>query len=91
MIPYVMIVRQYERMAMFTLGKFSGMKNPGLRLLFWPIHSVRRVDLREDVIDIPRQTSITKDNAPIDIDFLVYLRVASEYAAPPVAILGIRV
>ncbi len=75
MIPYVAVVRQYERLGVFTLGKFSGLRAPGLQILFWPFQSARRVDLREDVIDIPRQTNITRDNAPIDIDFLVYMRV----------------
>ncbi|MDP6513876.1 MAG: SPFH domain-containing protein [SAR202 cluster bacterium] len=80
MIPYVKIVRQYERLALFQLGKFAGLKTPGLRLLWWPWHTTQRVDLREDVVDIPRQTNITSDNAPIDIDFLVYMRVMEETA-----------
>jgi len=80
MIPYVKIVKQYERMAVFNLGNFVGMRGPGLRLLAWPFHTTQKVDLREDVIDIPRQTNITSDNAPIDIDFLVYMRVIEEDA-----------
>ena len=80
MIPYIMIVRQYERMAVFTLGKYAGMRQPGLNILVWPFQTSRKVDLREDVIDIPRQTNITLDNAPIDIDFLVYLRVEENSA-----------
>ena len=77
MIPYIKIVRQYERLAVFTLGKFSersGLKGPGIRFLVWPIQTSTRIDLREEVIDIPRQTNITSDNAPLDIDFLVFLR-----------------
>ena len=77
MIPLIKIVRQYERLAVFTLGKFSergGLKGPGLRILVWPIQTATRIDLREEVIDIPRQTNITSDNAPLDIDFLVFLR-----------------
>lgn len=77
MIPYIKIVRQYERLAVFTLGKFSesgGLKGPGLRILVWPIQTTTMIDLREEVIDIPRQTNITSDNAPLDIDFLVFLR-----------------
>ena len=77
MIPLIKIVRQYERLAVFTLGKFSergGLKGPGLRILIWPIQTSSRIDLREEVIDIPRQTNITSDNAPLDIDFLVFLR-----------------
>lgn len=75
MIPYFKIVQQYELLGVFWLGKFGGLKAPGLQVLLWPFHKTQTVDLREDVIDIPRQTNITSDNAPIDIDFLVYLRV----------------
>ena len=77
MIPLLKIVRQYERLAVFTLGKFnekSGVRGPGLQILIWPFQTGERIDLREEVINIPRQTNITRDNAPIDIDFLVYLR-----------------
>ena len=80
MIPYIKIVKQYERLAVFTLGKFAGLREPGLQFLLWPIHQARNVDLREDVIDIPRQTNITRDNAPIDIDFLIYMRVMEHEA-----------
>ena len=65
---FINVVSQYERMAVFTLGKFSGMRKPGFHLLFWPIQRQERVDLREEVLDIPRQTNITLDNAPIDIE-----------------------
>ena len=75
MIPYLTVVQQYERLGIFWLGKFAGLRDGGLHLLIWPFHSTRRVDLREIVIDIPRQTNITQDNAPIDIDFLLYMRV----------------
>ena len=77
MIPIIKIVRQYERLAVFTLGKFnerSGLRGPGLQVLIWPFQTASKIDLREEVINIPRQTNITRDNAPIDIDFLVYLR-----------------
>ncbi len=80
MIPYVRIVSQYERLAIFWLGRYHGMRQPGLQLLLWPFHATNTIDLREDVIDIPRQTNITRDNAPIDIDFLIYLRVIEQYA-----------
>jgi len=87
MIPIIKIVRQYERLAVFTLGKFNskkGLTKPGLRILFWPIQTSTSVDLREEVLDIPRQTNITLDNAPIDIDFLVYMRVTEENASSAV-------
>jgi len=80
MIPYVTIVQQYERLGVFWLGNFKGLRGPGMQILFWPFHRGQKIDLREDVIDIPRQANITRDNAPIDIDFLVYRRVVEEHA-----------
>ena len=80
MIPYMKIIKQYERLAVFTLGKFSGIRQPGLNFFLWPFHMTTNVDLREEVMDIPRQTNITLDNAPIDIDFLVYMRIIDEEA-----------
>ena len=76
----VIIVKQYERMVPFRLGKFFGLKGAGLRLLIPFVDSFQKVDLREDVIDVARQTNITKDNAPIDIDFLIYYKVVDHEA-----------
>ena len=76
----VIIVKQYERMVPFRLGKFYGLKGAGLRLLIPFIDSFQKVDLREDVIDVARQTNITKDNAPIGIDFLIYYKVVDHEA-----------
>tara|TARA_A100001037_G_scaffold306767_1_gene355240 strand:+ start:50754 stop:51602 length:849 start_codon:yes stop_codon:yes gene_type:complete len=73
-------LKDYERIARFKWGNFSGMKGPGPTLMIPIMHSGVKVDLRTEVIDIPRQTNITKDNAPIDIDFLIYLRVIEEEA-----------
>ena len=69
------IVKQYERMVTFRLGKYIGMKDAGLKLLVPFLDSFQKVDLRENVIDVARQTNITKDNAPIGIDFLIYYKV----------------
>jgi len=69
------IVRDYERIARFRLGRFEGMMGPGIVVAIPVIHSIQRIDTRTTVLDIPRQTNITKDNASIEIDFLVYLRV----------------
>ena len=83
MIPYIRIVRQYERLAVFTLGKFnetSGLRGPGLQILIWPFQTSMSIDLREEVINIPGQTNITRDKAPINIDFLVYLRQIEDVA-----------
>jgi len=71
----IRIVPEYERLVVFRLGRMIGVKGPGLVLLAPIIDSAVKVDLREFVIDIPPQTCITKDNAPVDIDLLVYLKV----------------
>jgi regulator of protease activity HflC (stomatin/prohibitin superfamily) len=68
-------VKDYERIARFRFGKFEGMKGPGIVIALPVVHAKVWVDTRTEVLDIPRQTNITKDNAPIDIDFLVYMRV----------------
>ena len=73
-------VRDYERVARFRLGKFEGMRGPGIVIALPVIHQIQKIDTRVTVLDIPRQTNITKDNAPIEIDFLVYLRVNIEDA-----------
>ncbi|MCX7857054.1 MAG: SPFH/Band 7/PHB domain protein [Deltaproteobacteria bacterium] len=70
------IVQEYERIVIFRLGRvLETAKGPGIILLIPIIDRPVRVDLREYVIEIPQQTCITKDNAPISIDFLIYLRV----------------
>ncbi len=71
----IKIVPEYERLVVFRLGRMIGVRGPGLVLLAPIIDSAIKVDLREFVIDIPPQTCITKDNAPVDIDLLVYLKV----------------
>ena len=75
----ITIVRQYERLIVLRFGKFTEVREPGFRYL-WPMlnSGSRSVDLRERVLDVPRQTAITKDNAPIDIDFLIFYRVMVE-------------
>ena len=73
------IIKQYERMVIFTWGNFTGVRKSGIRWV-WPIinNGTATVDLREVPVAIPRQTSITRDNAPIDIDFFVYMRVMED-------------
>src|SRR6266699_2402771 len=70
------IVPEYQRLIVFRLGSFEKTAGPGIVLLPPPIQSVAQtVDLREFVVEIPQQTCITKDNAPISIDFLIYQKV----------------
>jgi len=71
----VKIVPEYNRLVVFRLGRCIGARGPGLVLLIPFIDRAVRVDLREQVREIPHQTSITSDNAPISIDFLWYYKV----------------
>src|SRR3989337_2342682 len=74
----VRIVRQYDRLVVFRLGRTddSLVRGPGLIFLIPIDDRPVRADLREQFIEVPSQTTITKDNAPINIDFLIYWRIA---------------
>ncbi|HSM24247.1 MAG TPA: SPFH domain-containing protein [Anaerolineaceae bacterium] len=71
----IKIVPEYQRLVVFRLGRCIGAKGPGLIILIPFVDRAVRVDLREQVREIPAQTSITNDNAPISIDFLWYYKV----------------
>jgi regulator of protease activity HflC (stomatin/prohibitin superfamily) len=75
----VRIVRQYERMVIFRLGRTdeSLLREPGLRFLIPFVDRPVKVDIRENFSEVPSQTVITRDNAPIDIDFLVYWKIVN--------------
>lgn len=76
----IRIVPEYQRLVVFRLGRVIAQKGPGLVFLIPFIDLPRMVDLREQVREIPHQTSITKDNAPISIDFLWYYKVVDPTA-----------
>ncbi len=69
------IVREYQRLVVFRLGRLIGTKGPGLVFLIPFIDKATTVDLREFFLEIPRQDSITKDNAPIAVDFITFYKV----------------
>lgn len=71
----IRIVPETERLVVLALGRYAGTRGPGIVLIIPIIEQARKVDIREKFLDIPSQTAITKDNAPIAIDFLVYYRV----------------
>lgn len=71
----IRIVREYERIIVFRLGRALGARGPGLVILIPFVDTGVRVDLREIFFDVDPQTCITKDNAPLSIDFLVYMKV----------------
>jgi regulator of protease activity HflC (stomatin/prohibitin superfamily) len=73
----VRVVQQYEKMLVFRLGRTNEqmVREPGLRFLVPIIDRPVKVDIREQFIEVPSQTTITKDNAPINVDFLIYWRI----------------
>ncbi len=73
----VRVVQQYEKMVVFRLGRTNEglVREPGLRFLVPVVDRPVKVDLREQFIEVPSQTTITKDNAPINVDFLIYWKI----------------
>jgi regulator of protease activity HflC (stomatin/prohibitin superfamily) len=74
----IRVVQQYEQMVVFRLGRTSALlvRDPGLRFLIPIIDRPVKVDIREQFIEVPSQTTITRDNAPINVDFLIYWRIS---------------
>jgi len=74
----IRVVQQYEKMVVFRLGRTNAsmVRDPGLRFLIPIIDRPVKVDVREQFIEVPSQTTITKDNAPINVDFLIYWRIS---------------
>ena len=69
------VLKQYERGVVFLLGKFAGVRGPGLTLIFVPIQQMVRVSLRTVTMQIPSQKIITKDNVSIDIAAVAYYHI----------------
>jgi regulator of protease activity HflC (stomatin/prohibitin superfamily) len=71
----IRVLNEYERGVMFTLGRFTGIKGPGL-ILVWPIvQQMRKVDLRVIVLNVPKQDVITRDNVSVKVNAVVYFRI----------------
>src|ERR1700734_4145018 len=69
------VLNEYERAVVFTLGRFGGVKGPGL-ILIWPgVQRMRRVDLRVVVLNVPKQDVITRDNVSVKVNAVVYFRI----------------
>lgn len=71
----IKIINQYERGVVLTLGRYTGIRQPGLRIVIPIFQRVIRVDVRSTPIDVPKQEIITKDNVTVGVDAVVYLRV----------------
>lgn len=71
----IKIINQYERGVILTLGRYTGIRNPGLRIVVPIFQQIIKVDVRSIPVDVPSQEVITKDNVTIKVDAVVYFRV----------------
>ena len=71
----IKVVREYERVVVFRLGRLIGSKGPGVVIILPVLDRIRKIDLRLLTLDIPKQRIITKDNVTVDVDAVVYFRV----------------
>src|SRR3569832_273675 len=69
------ILNEYERGVMLTLGRFSGVKGPGIVIVLPALQQLRKVDLRVVVFNVPKQDVITRDNVSVKVNAVVYFRV----------------
>lgn len=76
-LAFIRQINQYERGVMFSLGKFTGIKQPGWRIVVPVFQSMTKVDIRTKAVDVPDQEAITKDNIPVRINAVIYYRVAN--------------
>jgi regulator of protease activity HflC (stomatin/prohibitin superfamily) len=71
----IKILKEYERGVIFTLGRFTGIKGPGLVIVIPVIQQMSRVDLRTIVLDVPKQDVISRDNVSVKVNAVVYFRI----------------
>jgi regulator of protease activity HflC (stomatin/prohibitin superfamily) len=69
------VLNEYERGVMFTLGRFTGIKGPGIIFVFPMVQQMRKVDLRVIVLNVPKQDVITRDNVSVKVNAVVYFRI----------------
>lgn len=77
----IKICREYERGVIFRLGRFAGIRGPGLFLIIPIVDKMVKLDLRVVTLDVPAQDVITKDNIPIKVDAVLYFKVSDPRAA----------
>jgi regulator of protease activity HflC (stomatin/prohibitin superfamily) len=77
----IKIVREYERVVVFRLGRLQGAKGPGLFFIIPIVDQVVKVDLRTVTFDVPPQEVITRDNVTVNVNAIVFFRVVSPEAA----------
>ncbi len=75
LITTIRVIYEYQRGVIFFLGKYKSTYKPGLKLVFWPVQSMRKVDIRVKAVDVPDQEAITKDNISARINAVIYYKV----------------
>jgi len=85
LVRLVRVVTEYDRLVILALGRYAGTRGPGIVFIIPMLERAIKIDMREKFLDIPSQTAITQDNAPIAIDFLVYYRVVE----PKLAVIAV--
>jgi regulator of protease activity HflC (stomatin/prohibitin superfamily) len=75
----IIIIQQHEKGLIKTLGQYTATIGPGLKIIFPPFQDVQRVDMREQVIDVPPQDVITKDNVMVTVDAVIYFQVTDPF------------
>lgn len=86
LLPWVYVIREYERAAVFRLGRFQGLRGPGVTYRLPMLEELRVIDVRTVTVDVPRQECISRDHVPMTVNAVVYYRVAS----PEAAIIAVR-
>jgi len=69
-------INEYQRGVVFTMGRFSGVKNPGWRIIVPIFQRIKKVDIRTKAVDVPDQKTITKDNISVGVNAVIYYKVA---------------
>lgn len=77
LIIFIKQVNQYEKGVIFTLGKFTGIKESGWRIVVPIFQAMRKVDMRTKAVDVPNQEVITKDNVPVSINAVIYYKICN--------------
>lgn len=83
---FIKQINQYERGLLFTMGKYSSLKNPGWRIIIPVFQRLYKVDIRTKAVDVPDQDAITKDNVSVRVNAVIYYKVAK----PDLAILEVQ-
>lgn len=76
LIAFIKQINQYERGVRFTMGRFSGIMEPGWRIIIPVFQGFQRVDMRTKAVDVPDQNAITRDNVPVRVNAVIYYKVS---------------